>query len=120
MKRFISTLVFLVFTVSFAVADVYEFTEAELEEFVTGIAVGVTEEKDLEIADLIMEHDLEIVDKNLEITTLDIDKKALQEEVDLLEEVNENQSKILQWAAPAIVTSVLIGVLTGVLIAGQF
>ncbi len=120
-KKLWGILLVIVFTLSpFTLpAASYDFSEPELEVFVTEIVNGVTDEKDLEIADIIGEHDLIIVDKDLEIDTLTISEESLKKEVKLLEGVNGRQSKLLYWAPVTIVTTFIAGVLTGFFTAGN-
>ncbi len=120
MKKIIGIILITLFMLPpFVIAETYEFTEIELDSFVTNIVEEVTDDKDLEIASLIEEHDLLIVDKDLTIKELKVSEFSLKEEISLLENVNARQSTLLRWAPVVVVTTFVTGVITGIITAGN-
>ncbi len=116
MKKLISVLLIIIIFVSAIAADTYEFTEQQLQDLLTQAISSTVDEKDKEIASLNRQHENIVIDKNLKIVNLEIDKNSLQEQLDLYQSISEKQSKLLKWAPEIVVGVFLVGFTSGLLL----
>lgn len=97
----------------------YEFTEAELVEYTNNVVRDSFEKKDLEIAVLIIDYDLQLFDKDSIIEEKDIIIEADIEKISILKTTNEKQGKFLKWAPVVVVTTFVVGLISGIFTAGS-
>ena len=121
------SLVFIVLTMLVAIfiptiivaEDNYVFTEAQLREYTTEVVDDAFNKKDFEIAILIMDHDLLILDKDFIITK---NKLELESKSDLILFLNtkvNSQARWLKWSPVIIASTFVVGVITGLITAGK-
>ena len=99
MKRIISILLISLTLVPFIFSEdvVYEFTEAQLREYVEEVISDAYFNKDLEIADIKRDHDLIILDKDFEIEKRDLVIEGDAAIILGLKVENKDQAVFIKW-----------------------
>ena len=119
MKKILIMILMISVTLTTVAAESYKFTKEQLEEYVEGIIRKVYDEKDMEIAGLIQQYDLQLLDKDKEISMAEAERDFEQGLKLEYKETLDKQEPFIRWSPVIIIGGVLGGVIGGLFLAGS-